>query len=204
MIKLSVFVPILAAVMLLALACSSSSSSVSINSSTATCTSGATQNKSATATAAPAGGSDESGYFTKLASILAAGQTGSDDANTKLNNDLSCAQTLDEKRAVINTFLDSMVGVFSTAITRMQALNPPADARDAHNKFLQDVQNAKTKSSDLKNQLANASTTADVNTVVNTFNTEVDALVSDANVACVALQDLDNQHGANVDLSCSH
>ena len=30
------------------------------------------------------------------------------------------------------------------------------------------------------------------------------ALVSDANVACVALQDLDNQHGANVDLSCTH
>src|SRR5438309_671396 len=83
---------------------------------------------------------------------------------------------------------DGLVNAFSTAITRMQALNPPSDARDAHNKFLQDVENAKTKSSDLKNQLANASTTADVNTVVDTFNTAVDALVSDANVACVALQ----------------
>jgi hypothetical protein len=203
MTKLSVFVLTFAAVMLLALACSSSSSTVSINSSTATCTSSATQTTSATATSTPTGGSDESGYFAQLASILAGGQTGSDDANTKLNNDLSCAQTLDEKRAVINTFLDSMVGVFSTAITRMQALNPPADARDAHNKFLQDVQNAKTKSSDLKTQLANASTTADFNTIVNAFNTDVDALVSDANVACVSLQDLDNQHGANIDLSCS-
>ncbi len=203
MIKLSVSVPILAAVILLAFACSSSSSTVSINSSTATCTSSATQTTSATATAAPAGGSDESDYFTQLASIFAGGQTGSDDTNTKLNNDLSCAQTLDENRAAINTFLDSMVDVFSTAIIRMQALKPPADARDAHNKFLQDVQNAKTKSSDLKNQLANARTIADFHTIVNDFNTEVDALVSDANVACVALQDLDNQHGANVDLSCN-
>jgi hypothetical protein len=203
MIKLSVSVPILSGVILLAFACSSSSSTVSINSSTATCAASVTQTTSATGTAAPAGGSNESDYFTQLASIFAGGQTGSDNANTKLNNDLSCSQTLDENRAAINTFLDSMVGAFSTAITRMQALNPPADARDAHNKFLQDVQNAKTKSSDLKNRLANASTIADFHTIVNDFNTEVDALVSDANVACVALQDLDNQHGANVDLSCN-
>ena len=181
MIKLSVSVALLAAVAMVGLACGSSGN----NSSTAT------------------GTSSESGYFTQLASIFAGGQTGSNDANTKLNNDLGSAQTLDDNRVAINTFLDSMVGVFSAAITRMQALNPPDDARDAHNKFLQDVQNAKTKSSDLKSQLANASTIADFHTIVNDFNTEVDALVSDANVACVALQDLDNQHGANVDLSCN-
>ena len=202
MTKLSVSVAILAAVILLALACSSSSSTESVNSPTATCAASATHTTSATGTAAPAGGSNESDYFTQLASIFAGGLTGSDNANTKLNNDLSCAQTLDENRTAINTFLDSMVGVFGAAITRMQALNPPADAMDAHNKFLQDVQNAKAKSSDLKNQLASASTTADFSTIVNAFNTDVDALVSDANVACVALQDLDNQHGANIDLSC--
>ncbi|HEY8765899.1 MAG TPA: hypothetical protein VIP09_01330 [Dehalococcoidia bacterium] len=195
MIKLSMSVALLAAVAMVGLACGGSSS----NSSTGAGTSSA----AATATAPPAGGSDESDYFTQLASIFAGGQTGSNDASTKLNNDLGSAQTLDDNRAAINTFLDSMVGVFSTAITRMQALNPPDDARDAHNKFLQDVQNAKTKSSDLKGQLANASTIADFHTIVNDFNTEVDALVSDANVACVALQDLDNQHGANVDLSCN-
>ncbi len=181
------------------LACGGSGS----NSSTATDTSSATQTTNTSATAATAGGSDESDYFTQLASIFAGGQTGSDDANSKLNNDLSSAQTVDENRAAINTFLDSMIGVFSTAITRMQALNPPADARDAHNKFLQDVQKAQTKSSDLKVQLANAITTAEFSTIVNTFNTQVEAFVSDANVACVALQDLDNQRGANVDLSCS-
>ena len=190
MIKLSMSVAILAAVAMVGLACGGSSS----NGSTATST---------TATAATAGGSDESDYFTQLASIFAGGQTATNDANTKLNNDLNSAQTLDENRAAINTFLDSMVGAFSTAITHMQALNPPADARDAHNKFLQNVQSAKTKSSDLKNQLASASTTADFSTIVNAFNTEVNALVSDANVACVALQDLDNQHGANVNLSCN-
>jgi hypothetical protein len=190
MIKLLASVGLLAAVAMVGLACGGSSS----NSST---TSGAS------ATGATAGGSDESAYFTKLATIFAGGKTGSDDANTKLNNDLNAAQTLDDNRAAINTFLDSMVGVFSTAITGMQALTPPADASDAHNKFLQDVQNAKTKSSDLKVQLASASTTADFNTIVDAFNTEVDALVSDANTACVALQDLDNQHGANVDLSCN-
>jgi hypothetical protein len=190
MIKLLASVALLAAVAAVGLACGGSSS----NSST---TSGAS------ATGATASGSNESGYFTQLASIFAGGKTGSDDANTKLNNDLNAAQTLDDNRAAINTFLDSMVGVFSTAITGMQALTPPADASDAHNKFLQDVQNAKTKSSDLKGQLAGASTTADFNTIVDAFNTEVDALVSDANTACVALQDLDNQHGANVDLSCN-
>ncbi len=199
MTKLSVSVALLAAVAMVGLACGGSSS----DSSTATGTSSAAQATGTTATAATAGGSDESDYFTQLASIFAGGQTATNDANTKLNNDLSSAQTLDENRAVVNTFLDSMVGVFSTAITRMQALNPPADARDAHNKFLQDVQNSKTKSSDLKNQLANASTIDDFHTIVNDFNTEVDALVSDANVACVALQDLDNQHGANVNLSCN-
>ena len=199
MIKLSMSVALLAAVAMVGLACGGSSS----DSSTATGTSSAAQATGTTATAATAGGSDESDYFTQLASIFAGGQTGSNDASTKLNNDLGSAQTLDDNRAAINTFLDSMVGVFSTAITRMQALNPPDDARDAHNKFLQDVQNAKTKSSDLKGQLANASTIADFHTIVNDFNTEVDALVSDANVACVALQDLDNQHGANVDLSCN-
>jgi hypothetical protein len=195
MIKLLASVALLAAVAMAGLACGGSSS----NSSTATGTSSAT----GTATAVPTGGSNESDYFTQLASIFAGGQTGSDDANTKLNNDLGSAQTLDDNRAAINTFLDSMVGVFNSAMTRMQALNPPDDARDAHNKFLQDVQNAKTKSSDLKVQLANASTTAEFNSIVDTFNTEVDALVADANVACVALQDLDNQHGANVNLSCN-
>jgi hypothetical protein len=199
MTKLFVSVALLAAVAIVGLACGGSSS----DSSTATGTSSAAQATGTTATAATAGGSDESDYFTQLASIFAGGQTATNDANTKLNNDLSSAQTLDENRAAINTFLDSMVGVFSTAITRMQALNPPADASDDHNKFLQDVQKAKTKSSDLKGQLTSASTTADFSTIVNAFNTEVDALVSDANVACVALQDLDNQHGANVDLSCN-
>jgi hypothetical protein len=190
MIKLLAPVGLLAAVAAVGLACGGSSS----NSST---TSGAS------ATGATASGSDESAYFTQLASIFAGGKTGSDDATTKLNNDLNAAQTLDDNRAAINTFLDSMVGVFSSAITGMQTLTPPADASDAHNKFLQDVQNAKTKSSDLKGRLAGASTTADFNTIVAAFNTEVDALVSDANTACVALQDLDNQHGANVDLSCN-
>lgn len=179
MIKLCASVAILAAVAMVGLACGGSSS----NSSTATGTEGA--------------------YFTQLATIFAGGQTGSDDASTKLNNDLNAAQTLDDNRAAINTFLDSMVGVFSTAMTGMQALTPPDDARDAHNKFLQDVQDAKTQSSDVKGQLASASTTADFNTIVDAFNTEVDALVSDANNACLALQDLDNQHGANVDLSCN-
>jgi hypothetical protein len=187
--KLLALVAILAAVAMAGLACGSSS-----NSSTAT---------GAPATGATASASDESAYFTKLATIFAGGKTGSNAASTKLNNDLNAAQTLDDNRAAINTFLDSMVGVFSTAITGMQALNPPDDARDAHNKFLQDVQNAKAKSSDLKGRLAIASTTADFTTIVNAFNTDVDALVSDANVACVALQNLDNQHGANIDLSCS-
>lgn len=182
MTKLFVSVALLTAVAMMGLACGGSSS----NSSTATGTPSATHD-----------------YFTQLASIFAGAQTSSNDANTKLNNDLGYAQTLDENRAAINTFLDSMVGVFSTAITGMQAITPPADATDAHNKFLQDVQNARTKSSDLKGQLANASTTADFSTIVDAFNTEVDALVSDANVACVALQDLDNQHGANIDLSCN-
>jgi hypothetical protein len=195
MIKLLASVVLLAAVGLVGLACGGSSN----NSSTATGTSSAT----GTATGAPTGGSNESDYFTQLAGIFAGGQTGSDAANTKLNNDLNSAQTLDDNRAAINTFLDSMIGVFSTAMTGMQALTPPADASDAHNRFLQDVQNAKTKSSALKGQLASASTTADFNTVVDAFNTEVDALVSDANTACVALQNLDNQHGANVDLSCN-
>lgn len=195
MIKLLASVGLVAAVAIAGLACGGSSN----NSSTATGASSAT----GTATGATAGGSDESGYFTQLAGIFAGGKTGSDDASTKLNNDLTAAQTLDDNRAAINTFLDSMVGVFGTAITGMQALTPPADARDAHNRFLQDVQNAKTKSSDLKGQLASASTTADFNTIVEAFNTEVDALVSDANTACVALQDLDNLHGVNVDLSCN-
>ncbi len=184
MIKLCASVAILAAVIVLAFACSSSSSTVTVNGTATT-------------------SANESAYFTQLATIFAGGQTGSDAASTKLNNDLNAAQTLDDNRAAINTFLDSMVGVFSTAMTGMQALTPPGDARDAHNKFLQDVQNAKTKSSDLKGQLASASTTADFNTIVDAFNTEVDALVSDANNACLALQDLDNQHGANVDLSCN-
>jgi hypothetical protein len=162
-----------------------------------------TQTTGASATGATARGSDEGAYFTQLATIFAGGKTGRDDANTKLNIDLNAAQTLDDNRAAINSFLDSMVGVFSTAITGMQAITPPADATDAHSKFLQDVQNARTKSSDLRGQLANASTTADFSTIVDAFNTEVDALVSDANVACVALQDLDNQHGANIDLSCN-
>jgi hypothetical protein len=195
MIKLSLSVALLAAVAMGGLACGGSSN----NSSTAT----GASSSSATATVAPATSANEGAYFTQLATIFAGGKTGSDDANTKLNNDLNAAQTLDDNRAAINTFLDSMVGVFGTAITGMQALTPPDDARDAHNKFLQDVQNAKTKSSDLKVQLGGASTTADFNTIVDAFNTDVDALVSDANVACVSLQDLDNQHGANVDLSCN-
>jgi hypothetical protein len=190
MIKLCASVAVLAGVAMVGLACGGSSSN------------GATTS-GASATGATAGGSGESGYFTQLASIFAGGKTGSDDASTKLNNDLNAAQTLDDNRAAINTFLDSMVGVFNTAITGMQALTPPDDARGAHTKFLQDVQNAKTKSSDLKGQLASASTTAGFNTIVNAFNTQVDALVSDANTACLALQNLDNQHGANVDLSCN-
>jgi hypothetical protein len=193
MIKLPLLVALLAAIGMIGPACGGSDSSATITSTPAT--TGATATHGATAPG-------ESEYFTKVAAIFLTGQTGSTTATGTLNTSLDTAQTVDAKKAVISNFLDTMVTVFDRATTDMGALAPPSAAKDAHDLFMQDIKNAKQKSSDLKVQLGGISSDGDLNAIVDQFNTEIDPLVTDSNQACRSLQTLANSDGITVDLSC--
>jgi hypothetical protein len=196
MIKLPVLVALLAAIGMIGIACGGSDSSA-----TSTATTGATQTTGASATqSGPAPG--ESDYFTKVAAIFLTGQTGSTAANDALNAGLDASQTLDDKKAAITNFLDTMIIVFDRATNDMGALDPPSAAKDAHDLFMQDIQAAKQESSGLKGQLGDVASDEDLNAIVDQFNTEVDALVTDANKACVSLQTLADSDGITVNLDC--
>jgi hypothetical protein len=200
MIKLPVLVALLAAIGMIGVACGGGSGSSSTPTAT-TATTGASQTTGTSATQA-ATRSAESDYFAKVAVIFTTGQTGSTAANDTLNTGLDAAQTLDAKKTAISNFLDTMIIVFDRATNDMSALDRPSAAKDAHDLFMQDIQAAKQKSSDLKDQLGGVTSDADLNAIVDQFNTEVDALVTDANKACVSLQTLADSDGITVNLDC--
>jgi hypothetical protein len=199
MIKLPLFVALLAAIGVIGVACGGSDSSATPTATTAT--TGASQTTGASATQA-ATRTAEGDYFTKVAAIFLTGKTGSTAANDTLNSGLDASQTLDNKKAAIANFLDTMVIVFNRATNDMGALNPPSTAKDAHDLFMQDIQDAKQKSSDLKGQLGAVASDDDLNAIVDQFNTEVDPLVTDSNKACQSLQTLADSDGVAVNLDC--
>ncbi len=178
MIKLSLFATLLTALGLVLAAC------------------GGSDNPSASA--APG----DSEYFANVARIFLTGQTTTGTANEALNTTLNAAQTLDEKKLAISDFLDTMIRVFDQSSTDMGALAPPDSAKDSHDQFKTDIDNARQRSSDLKDQLAGVSSSDQLDTIINDFNTEVDPIVTDSNEACKSLQSLSNSKGFDFDLSC--
>ncbi|MEO8458566.1 MAG: hypothetical protein ABI559_12235 [Chloroflexota bacterium] len=163
---------------------------------------------SGSATAKPSGGPtanpEEQTYFQQLAVIFSGGQARSNAASSQLDTDLSAAKSLDDQKAAIDTFLDTMIAVFQDAADGMDSLDAPADAKDNHTRFRDDVSQAKTISAGLKNDIAGAETSDEATTIIDDFNTRVNALVSDSQAACTALQGIATGDNVDVDLGCTN
>jgi hypothetical protein len=143
-----------------------------------------------------------SDYFQSLASRFEKSRNDSDVATTKLNDDLDSAETLDEQKAAIDTFLETMIGVFDASITAMDALDPPSAAEQAHNKFRDDISEAKDISATLQSNISDADSVEAAQAVVDDFNQRVVELVDDAQAACRDLQSVADAQDISADLEC--
>lgn len=148
--------------------------------------------------------SEEQAYFQQLALIFNAGQRRSNTASATLDTKLNAAKSLDQQKQAINEFLNTMIAVFQDAAGGMDALNPPAEAKDSHKRFRDDVSKAKDISAGLQGDISAAKTAAEANTIIGDFNTRVNSLVSDSQGACKALQAIANNDGASVNLDCTN
>lgn len=158
-----------------------------------------------TTTKTPASGSDDNyqGYFEDLAARFELSRQDSDEATFIYNTDLSFATTLAGQKAVIETFLNSMIGVFDDSILTMNGFDPPSEAEDAHFTFRDDIVQAKAMSETLKDDLDDAVTADDVVAVTNAFDLQVGALVNHAQAACRDLQEIADEKNINEDLDCN-
>jgi hypothetical protein len=175
----------------------------------ATNTPGASGSASATAAGNPTATSTTKGtpgpdsdYYTQLESYFTDSRDRSNAATTKLDDDLAAATTLDEEKTAINTFLDTMIGVFDDAVATMNDLDPPPEAASAHDSFRNDISQAKGISAGLQSDISDASTQDAAQAVVDDFNNRVATLVNDAQGACRDLQTLADGQNAGVDLQC--
>lgn len=141
-------------------------------------------------------------YFTALEAYFGDSGSRSDEATSILNDDLNAATTLDEEKAAINRFLDTMTLVFDAAVSTMNNLDPPYEAAFAHDTFRNDISLAQQTVESLKVDLADASTQEAAQAVVNDFNDRVKKLVDNAQVACRDLQATADEQNASVELQC--
>jgi hypothetical protein len=159
---------------------------------------------SAGASVTPVGSADADtvAYFQDLSVIFADGRTRSNSATDELNTKLDASQSLNDQKDAINAFLDTMINVFDDAAGRMDSLDPPDDAKAGHQRFRDDVSQAKDISEGLQSDIADVQSADEATTIINDFNTRVNSLVTDSQSACAQLQGIADGDHTGVSLNC--
>ena len=133
-------------------------------------------------------------------------QKASDDSagiNQELDNGLNEAGTnLDEEKAAMEKFLTDTAGVFNEAITSMNALDVPAEAKADHDAFIAAAKASVLLASRLQDDISNAKTDTEAQNLISQFNDNYQPLLDAGDTACVNLQDIAATHGLDTDLAC--
>ena len=149
-----------------------------------------------TASAAACGGGGAMSledYFKELDTIFGDMDAGSDDLNEQYPESFSDP---DETR----DYLDGSIPLVEGAVGDVSDLDPPAEAEDAHNEFLDAADEALEALDTVREGVADAETPGDIDAVVNETDPVVSRAAQRFEDACLELQGVADANNIDVDL----
>jgi hypothetical protein len=141
-------------------------------------------------------------YFAQLDQVLETADAATEAAQTEVDAALAAAQDLDTEIAAIQSYLATELEVFSDAIGRLDALNPPDDLEGDHDDFLAAIMDAASAASDLQFELDGAATDEEANILVGDFEETILEITERSDAACSNLQAAADAAAIAVDLNC--
>ena len=99
-------------------------------------------------------------------------------------------------------YLDGAIPLFEGSVGDVRDLDPPAEAEDAHNEFLDANDEALEALDTVREGVADAETPDDIDAVVNELDPVVSAAIQRSDDACFGLEAVAAANNINVDLDC--
>ncbi len=142
------------------------------------------------------------GYFAELDTILRDTNSQLDSINADFDTAYAQAGSDEEAVSVFLDYVSRSRAVVSDAKGRLEALDPPSEAKDAHEAFVGAVSGKMDLTADLDSKLQDAETTDDITRIFGDIQEEGEAADSAADAACFGLQAIADENNIGVDLKC--
>lgn len=143
-------------------------------------------------------------YFTGLDGIFERANSESNAAQAALDDALNAAgDDVDAEVAAVDDYVAVSIATFDAAIADMEEMNVPDEVADAHNDFLDAVNDSRELAADLRIDLQDVATQPEADLLISDFDVESAELVSRGDDACVVLQGIADANGIDVDLDCT-
>ena len=142
-----------------------------------------------------------SGYFADVQQIFADADDATSEAEERAN-DAESGGTLDARLAAFDTYLGETDAIFGEATDRLQDLDAPAAAADAHQDFIDGVLDQIATLNELRIDLTDVTTDEQMESRLTEFNSGIAGGVDKADAACLALQNVADAGNVSVDLNC--
>lgn len=156
---------------------------------------------SPSATGAPA---DLQTYFTRIQGIFKSTDSALNDISSQLDSALASATGDTEQVSAFRDSFSRSHQTVSDAVSRLESIDPPPAARDAHNAFLQAARHSADLSQQILDQLGTLNTTDEVNAYFNQVDADLTSATNDRDKACADLQTLASANNISVDLNCGN
>ncbi len=141
-------------------------------------------------------------YFTKLDTIFRDTNSQLDSINANFDSAYQQAGSDEEAVSVFLDYVSQSRAVTTDARAQLEGLEPPSEAKDAHEAFTAAVSDKAEVTDDLAGALQGAQTTDDINSVYQDFAEEGQAANDASNAACLDLQAIADGNNIDVDLKC--
>lgn len=148
------------------------------------------------------GPGDLGDYFAEIDAIFEDADAESDEIEQSFDEAYTNAVTVEDAKDVLGTFLAQTRELQTAALDSFEAVDPPDEAEDAHNGFLEAGRDLVGLAERLMEGVEQVETEEDLNALSADFEEEGNALASAADEACFNLQDIADQAAINVDLNC--